>query len=154
MRAAALPTLEQALNTIAGRSVPLIEHKAGRAEEILAVLEGRIDVDAVVVQSFDWEFLAACRARSATVVLGALGERALGPDRLERAVAAGASVIGWNRRHVDRALVERVHARGLKLWVYTVNDEAEARALVALGVDGLITDRPAALRVVVRGAGR
>ena len=37
--------------------------------------------------------------------------------------------------------------------VYTVNDEPRMRELAALGVDGIFTDRPAALREVLRPQG-
>ena len=37
-------------------------------------------------------------------------------------------------------LAQQAHALGLRLLSYTVNDEAEARRLIALGADGLISD--------------
>lgn len=46
---------------------------------------------------------------------------------------------------MDAASVEAAHARGLKVWVYTVNDVATAHQLLAAGVDGIITDNPAIL---------
>jgi glycerophosphoryl diester phosphodiesterase len=52
-------------------------------------------------------------------------------------------------RLVDAALVRTAHARGLQVIPWTVNDVATMRALLELGVDGLITDYPdraAALR--------
>ena len=44
------------------------------------------------------------------------------------------------------ALVEAVHAVGGRVIVWTVNDVDAARALAAVGVDGLCTDRPDLLR--------
>lgn len=44
-----------------------------------------------------------------------------------------------------RELVVDAHARGLQSWVYTANDPEEWDSLVALGVDGIFTDRPGAL---------
>ncbi len=41
---------------------------------------------------------------------------------------------------IDRALVERLHGAGLRALAYTVNHEAEAQRLQAIGIDGLITD--------------
>jgi len=41
---------------------------------------------------------------------------------------------------MDAALIGRLHDAGLRALVYTVNDAAEALRLVALGIDGIITD--------------
>jgi glycerophosphoryl diester phosphodiesterase len=42
-------------------------------------------------------------------------------------------------------LVGAAHGRNLKVHVWTVNDEAQMRELIRLGVDGIITDQPARL---------
>lgn len=41
----------------------------------------------------------------------------------------------------DAALVARVHGLGLRALTYTVNDEWAAERLIALGTDGIVTDR-------------
>jgi hypothetical protein len=59
-----------------------------------------------------------------------------------------AHVTGWARAvapaaaSVDAPLVLAAHAAGLTVQAYTVNREAEMDRLLALGVDGLITDVP------------
>jgi glycerophosphoryl diester phosphodiesterase len=50
---------------------------------------------------------------------------------------------------VDRAVVEYLHARDIPVHVWTVDDETEMRALLALGVDGIVTDRPDVLARVL-----
>ena len=45
-----------------------------------------------------------------------------------------------NYNLVDEALIEQLRSAGLRALCYTVNDPAPARRLVALGIDGLITD--------------
>jgi glycerophosphoryl diester phosphodiesterase len=57
-------------------------------------------------------------------------------------VARGLGCIGIVCNHglIDAALVAQVHGLGWRLGCYTVNDPAEARRLVALGVDTLISD--------------
>jgi glycerophosphoryl diester phosphodiesterase len=43
---------------------------------------------------------------------------------------------------VDRRTVEYLHGRGIAVFVWTVDEEADMRELLAAGVDGLMTDRP------------
>ena len=47
---------------------------------------------------------------------------------------------------VTRASVDAAHGRGVEVHVWTVNEVDEMRDLLALGVDGIITDYPARLR--------
>jgi glycerophosphoryl diester phosphodiesterase len=46
-------------------------------------------------------------------------------------------------------LVRRVHVRGMKLYVWTVNDPLRMSVMLSRGVDGVITDDPALGRAVV-----
>ncbi|MFM2183169.1 MAG: hypothetical protein RJB61_1463 [Actinomycetota bacterium] len=54
---------------------------------------------------------------------------------------------------VDQRFVERAHARGLHVHVWTIDEADEMRRLLDLGVDGLMTDRPAVLRTVLEERG-
>ncbi|WP_400998470.1 glycerophosphodiester phosphodiesterase [Agromyces sp. GXQ0307] len=75
--------------------------------------------------------VAASRTRSAAAMRRAVaGARAL-------QIPEGVGRI----RLLSPALLETAHAAGLEVHVWTVNDEAEMRRLLALGVDGLVTDR-------------
>ncbi len=152
-----LPTLEAALDFIQPRGTTLIERKGGDAATLAQMLRRKSLVNRVVVQSFDWDFLRAYRALDPAQILGALGpagsrqgrkltdaEKELSSAWLDEVRATGAQIAVWNRQ-VNRAAVDDAHSRGLRVWVYTINDEAEAQRLLALGVDGLITDHPALL---------
>lgn len=152
--ATTLPTLGEALEVIQEGSVTLIERKAGDAEACVKLLRERHLINRVVVQAFDWDYLRDFHAREPEQVLGALGppsllhgrsltnaEKALSVAWLNEIKATGAGVAVWNRQ-VDAAAVSAAHQRGLKVWVYTINEEGVARALLRMGVDGIITDNP------------
>jgi glycerophosphoryl diester phosphodiesterase len=43
---------------------------------------------------------------------------------------------------INRSFVEAAHARGVQVHVWTINETAEMRALIEIGVDGVMTDHP------------
>ncbi len=55
---------------------------------------------------------------------------------------------------VNERTVERAHRRGLQVHVWTIDDPAEMRRLLDIGVDGLMTDRPAVLKDVLTERGQ
>jgi glycerophosphoryl diester phosphodiesterase len=55
---------------------------------------------------------------------------------------------------VTERFVQRAHRRGMAVHVWTIDDPAEMHRLLDVGVDGIMTDRPAVLKdvLVERGA--
>jgi glycerophosphoryl diester phosphodiesterase len=49
---------------------------------------------------------------------------------------------------VDGRFVEAAHARNLKVHVWTINEAAEMRRLLDLGVDGIMSDETTLLREI------
>ena len=50
---------------------------------------------------------------------------------------------------VTPGFIRAMHARGVAVQVWTINDPAEMRRLIRMGVDGIITDRPDLLKAVL-----
>jgi glycerophosphoryl diester phosphodiesterase len=65
-----------------------------------------------------------------------------------RGTAAQLPVAGGNYRFDTPEMVARCHRLGLRLDFWTINDPAEARRLLALGADGIMTDDPQAIAPV------
>jgi glycerophosphoryl diester phosphodiesterase len=66
-----------------------------------------------------------------------------------RAAAAYAWGVGFANSRVTSRGLARAETAGLRRLVYTVNEEDRMRELVAAGVDGIFTDRPALLREIL-----
>mgnify|MGYP002859566477 CR=1 FL=1 len=54
---------------------------------------------------------------------------------------------------ITRGFVRRAHRRGVQVHVWTIDAAPAMHALLDLGVDGIVTDRPSVLRDVLRDRG-
>ena len=141
-----------------------IELKRGDARLVGAVLDQlrrarREELSLLAAEQDDTMQLlrAAVRERDSRVALGASVADVLGFVRaaIERgtppagpmALQIPAEFLG--RPLVTPELVSFAHAHGVQVHVWTVNEPAEMRRLIALGVDGLMSDYPGRLRAVV-----
>lgn len=140
-RGAKVPTLAEALDLIQKDRVTMVERKTGSAEACVELLKEKEYLDKVIVQAFDWDYVADFRRLAPDAVLGALGKDEMTIKKLDQIEQTGAQLVGWNQ-DVSKADIDAVHARGMKIWIYTVNSEARAKKLIADGVDGIITDDP------------
>jgi glycerophosphoryl diester phosphodiesterase len=141
-----------------------IDPKHDAAVEPLAELVRRTGtVDRVCFGAFSDRRLARLRS-----LLGPQACTSMGPREVTRLLAAGRGLPSGRfsaacvqvppRRGRVPLVSERVlaaaHGRGLPVHVWTIDEPAEMHALLDLGVDGLMTDRPDLLRQVLteRGA--
>jgi glycerophosphoryl diester phosphodiesterase len=145
---AKLPTLAESLDLIQRGSVTLIERKGGDAATLVRLLEEKKLLDDVVVQAFDWQFVADCRKLAPRLALCTLSGKPANLDQLQAAAATGADVIVWDHEKIGREQIAQIHQLGKKAWVYTVDDPARAKQLIAAGIDGIITNKPAEIITV------
>ena len=77
--------------------------------------------------------------------------RQLLPVRREGLLPAGASIAGPGLRLLrsDPDFVERAHARGHQVFVWTVDEPRDVRFLLDLGVDTIISDRPKEVKALL-----
>lgn len=122
--------------------------------------------DRICLGSFSDARIAAARRLFGPTVCTSLGPRGVAALRLSsyspRAaglvrIQAGCAQVPLQlggRALVDERFLAAAHARGLQVHVWTVDDPEEARAMLDLGVDGIMTDRPAMLREVLEERGQ
>lgn len=98
----------------------------------------------VMVQSFDCGALRAVKKLAPGMPLGVLFEN---DERefVERAHEAEAEIVCPEKSLVTPPKVRAAHAAGLQVISWTANTASEWNSLSAAGVDGIITDDPAAL---------
>jgi glycerophosphoryl diester phosphodiesterase len=135
---------------------------------VLAAVRAAGKVDRVEIQSFDWRTLLLLRQAQPSIPLSALWSEdtwvpdspwlaginpAVVGDPVTGATLVGASILSPTYSLVDKSLVDRAHALGLSVIPWTVDGADDMRALIADGVDGIITNYPALLRVVLAELG-
>ena len=93
-----------------------------------------------LLTSFKPEALAAARQAAPDLPRGLLVDT-LWEGWLEKAQELGCTAVVANHRLWNATNVAQVHGAGLRCLSYTVNDQEAAEHLLALGTDGIITDR-------------
>lgn len=150
-----IPTLKEAMDVTQKSGFTLIERKDGEPKDLVRFLKKEGWITDVVVQSFDWNFIRELGKLNNAISRGALGppwerykgrvlterEKWLNAEFIRDIVSCGARWIGWNN-WVTADSVALAHENDLRVLIYTVDDPDEAERLVALGVDGIITNDP------------
>lgn len=136
------PTLSEAIEVIDAYAMPLLERKAGDAATVVGLLEKKGMIAKAIVQAFDWDFVADCRAIAPGLLLGALGKGPIAPEAARNALARGARFLGWDHRDLTRGAVETALNAGLQVWTWTVDDPNRAVELVSFGVRVITSNWP------------
>ncbi len=104
-----------------------------------------------LLQSFSYELLQAIYKQNDSLRLGLLIDR---PTKVKDNISELGFVPDFYNPHyalLSSALVNKAHSLNMKVVPWTVNDVNEMKNLIAMGVDGLITDYPKkALHSVVK----
>lgn len=141
-----VPTLREILDFAKERDVIFyLEIKSGPAwgveHAVVAALRDRNAAAGVVILSFDPAALDTVRRLDSTIMTGFLCEHPTG-DLVERTVRAGARQLAARGDLVTPEVVHKAHHAGLQVVAWTINEVEQMRRLVAIPVDGIITDYP------------
>jgi glycerophosphoryl diester phosphodiesterase len=150
---APLPTVVEVLEVSRGRvRVNLDLKELEVVEPTVRLVHGAGMLDRVTFISFlpeAWDVLERLTPESPIIHLvdSAAGLAGVGIGDGALSMAAG---VGVPYGLVSEDLVERLHRHGYGVFAWTVDDDAEMRRLIDEGVNGIVTNRPAALAEVLR----
>ncbi|AZB41656.1 glycerophosphodiester phosphodiesterase [Bacillus sp. FJAT-42376] len=141
-------TFSEVLKRYNGKAGMLIELKSPSLypgiEQQVAEELAKYPLSDKVVQSFEQESMKKMHRILPYLQIGVLMKyRPLGiPVRQLEEMSDYASFINPNKKLVNRGLVQKIHALGMKITPYTVRDRASAASLKKMEVDGIISDYP------------
>ncbi|MFD5771161.1 glycerophosphodiester phosphodiesterase [Streptomyces sp. NPDC127049] len=157
-----IPTLAAQLADLrerGGRLLLDITGTRGKAdiERIIQIVREQRMMDRVLVQSFFPESLRHVRTLAPEVPMGLLRDKLdADPVAVTRELGVTAYNVSDKALSTRPELVAEMHAAGVSVNVWTVNEPDRWRALADLGVDGIITDRATEMTgwKAARAAGR
>ena len=147
-----IPTLDEVLDVVDKTAFVNVELKGPNTARLVYgtiekyVLENGWPYDGFLVSSFDHpELRKFQKASRGTINVGYLFS-AIPLLYAKLAERAGAHAIHPEWDTLNKRLVSDAHKRRIKVNVWTVNTEEQARKMVKLGVDGLFTNYPDKMR--------
>lgn len=137
-----IPTLREALKFIDKKvDKILVELKeVGYEEKVLREVKKQKLMDRVIIVSFHEEALRNVRKLDKNIELGLIYVRHKHP--IKTALELGVSYLLPLYRFTHTTNIQKAHANGLKVIVWTINKSEEAREYVKKGVDGIASDKP------------
>jgi len=140
-----IPTLDEVLALVKGKSLLLVELKEPEAAEPALAAIRESGHRNVLVVSFHPEALSRSRAEHKTVKTGLIIRNA-GEEPVARAVSIGAAALLPRFDAASHDLVGAAHRAGLSVFVWTLASHEEYRRAAAIGADGVATNDPCAAR--------
>jgi glycerophosphoryl diester phosphodiesterase len=142
----AVPTLEDTLRTICPNARAYVEIKAPGIERLVADVIASVPeaIENSAIHCFDHRVSKRFASLGSGIPTGILLV-AYPVDSREVLEAAGARDFWESCEFIDKDLVDTIHSASGRVIAWTCNDPAEWRRLVAVGVDGICTDRVGAL---------
>jgi glycerophosphoryl diester phosphodiesterase len=140
--------LDEVIEIVGTRARLNVEVKAPPADwdalasNLLGTLRESGLLESTVISCFDMQALAAVRAQAAEARLGVLWQSPDFTAAWESAQELRAASVHPYWMLVSPQVIDAAHARGLEVLTWTVNDVAAMRALIAQGIDGIISDFP------------
>lgn len=137
-----IPTLEEVLNEIKGKTIIFMEIKELIDEKsIVRILEEHKVIDHLLVISFNYDYLKKIKEMKNSIEIGLLTY--VRPLPIDNAIKLKAMAILPRYNLITPNTVKEIHSKKLKVYTWTINDVSLALKMVNYGIDGFATDDPA-----------
>jgi glycerophosphoryl diester phosphodiesterase len=148
-----VPTLDEVLATVQGKVRLLCELKGEGVEDaaVDAVRANGMEKD-VVFTSFQRERIQRVKERNEALHIGAIFGNPTDDD-ISRALDMGVAGVGVYYKNLRMKTVEQVRGAGVDIRAWNPDTLAEQKAMIALGVTGVSTNRPDILLAHLRERG-
>lgn len=142
-----IPTLDEVLSLVAGKCTINLELKGVSNTKLLfsyiddAVNTSQLSVKSIILSSFNHRLLYNIHQQRAEFAIGAL--TACYPlEYAKFAEQLNAYSVHLDVDFISQHFVEDAHQRGLKVFVYTVDELEDIETMKKLGVDGIFSNFP------------
>lgn len=138
-----VPTLRAVAEQVSGRVIPLVDIKSTEAavlHAVIAVLDETGTLDAALIGASSPAVLREIRTLAPATRTALFIHFSIGA-----AASTGFDVLAVRSSAVTPEFILDAHRRGHEVFVFTVNGRAQMSRFIDMGVDGIITDRPALL---------
>lgn len=112
------------------------------AEKVMALIEELGIADRCIIQSFDPAVLEAVHGIDDTMATALLVDNSDGVEANLQRLSFTPTYYSAEFPLMDARAVASLREQGIEPLVWTVNEEADMRAMIALGLNGIITDYP------------
>lgn len=144
-----IPTLNDVLTLVDGKAGLNIEIKSEGAGALAAAhMAGSGYRGQVLISSFKELEVVDARRTAPTIPVAGIFDRFILSEVASYRLK-GYDVVSINKKTASRDLIERFHQMNIRVYVWTVDDEAEVRELISWGVDGIYSNKPCELRRMV-----
>jgi glycerophosphoryl diester phosphodiesterase len=151
-----IPTLDEVLGETHGHILLNVEIKSeavdrGVTAKVAAAIRARGMVDETVVSSFSPAALEQMREIAPEIRTAALYNIKLqrGMDPIDIVSEVGASGFNIRRNRLTVKMLERCHAHGIPVAIYTVDKPRRMRKFIKKGVDAIFTNHPDRMLAIV-----
>ncbi len=142
-----VPTLEEALDCIAGTTIAVLEIKDDSiAEPVVQKITEMNLIEMVVIISFQTDVLKTVRTMEPRIptgwLIGSRNGNANPVHLCQQLVSMGCNLLNVNHILIASEFAFEVRRRGIALWSWTVDNIESMRELLKYGVQGITSNHP------------